>query len=403
MEPHDLSFNHLGIAPKMLQVLERMKFVRPTPIQHSAIPIALGGQDVVGVAQTGTGKTIAFGIPIVQGISANGGGALVLTPTRELAIQVGEVMDTILRPFNLTRAVLIGGAPMLRQITALKNKPHVIIATPGRLIDHLQQKTCTLKHFNILVLDEADRMLDMGFAPQVEQVLRQMPRDRQTMLFSATMPADIVKLATRHMKLPIHIEMAPSGTAAEEVTQELFIVTEEAKRDVVKMLASQYRGPILLFTRTKLGATRVRNAIKQMGDEHKVAEIHSDRSMGQRKEAIEGFKSGRYRILVATDVAARGLDVTGIELVINYDLPEDIETYVHRIGRTGRAGQTGHAVTFATPGQGVDVGRIERLIRKSLPRTKSTDFPAREFRVGSRSFSAGRRGRSFKTKGRGRR
>jgi ATP-dependent RNA helicase RhlE len=360
MQHTNLSFFHLGIAPKMLEVLERLQFVQPTPVQHQTIPPALEGKDIVGVAQTGTGKTLAFGVPLVQRLSASQGRGLVLVPTRELAIQVDQALRDVMRPYHMSSVVLIGGANIRPQISALQKKPRVIVATPGRLIDHLEQKTVHLKEVEILVLDEADRMLDMGFQPQVERILRRVPNQRQTMLFSATMPQNIIRLATQHMKLPIHVEIAPSGTAAEDVTHELFIIREESKKPTLKLLLNQYRGSVLLFTRTKVRARRITRMVREL--HHRVAEIHSDRTMGQRKEAIDGFKSGRHRVLVATDIAARGLDVTGIELVINYDLPDDIENYVHRIGRTGRAGTEGHAISLATPTQGADVEQIEKRI-----------------------------------------
>ena len=252
-----LSFYNLGIAPKLLNILEQLKFASPTPIQHKAIPVALEGQDIVGVAQTGTGKTLAFGIPMVQRLASEGGRALVIVPTRELALQVGEVMRTILTPFGFQGAILIGGAPIFRQIQALRKHPNVLVATPGRLVDHLERKTVNLKDVRILVLDEADRMFDMGFAPQIKRILHHVPRDRQTMLFSATMPPDIIGLATKQMKLPIHVEIAPQGTAAADVNQELFIVKEESKKSLLRLLLKQYRGSILLFTRTKIKARKI--------------------------------------------------------------------------------------------------------------------------------------------------
>ncbi|MDP3921178.1 MAG: DEAD/DEAH box helicase [Candidatus Omnitrophota bacterium] len=388
MIPHEnTGFQHLGLAPKMLGLIESMKFVKPTPIQHKAIPVALEGNDIVGVAQTGTGKTMAFGIPMIQRLMSTQGKGLVLVPTRELALQVEEVLHPVAKQFQLKTVVLIGGASSYTQIKELRKNPSIIIATPGRLIDHLEQRNVQLKDVRILVLDEADRMLDMGFQPQVERILRSVPQDRQTMLFSATIPPDIVSLASRHMKLPIHVEIAPSGTAAASVTQELFIVAHDKKKDVMEMLLNQYSGAVLVFTRTKNKARSITRMLKDFG--HKAAEIHSNRSMAQRKQAMNGFKSGQYRILVATDIASRGLDVTGIELVINYDLPEDIENYVHRIGRTGRAEKSGHAVSLATPDQGSDVERIEKLIRKPLPRMKHPDFVGHEFIKGARSPSRG--------------
>ncbi len=366
-------FYGLGIAPKLLQALEQLKFSTPTPIQKNAIPVALQGQDLIGIAQTGTGKTMAFGIPMIQRLAQTRGRGLILLPTRELALQVDEALQQIGRSIRLKTAVLIGGASMDRQIQQLRREPHIIIATPGRLIDHLERRTVDLKYVHVLVLDEADRMLDMGFQPQIKKILAVVPRERQTLLFSATMPTDIVKLANQHMKLPIRVEIAPAGTAAERVTQELFFVRKEAKPALLKKILEQYHGTILVFSRTKHGAkklTRFVNGLKESA-----AEIHSNRSLAQRRVALDGFKTGRYRILIATDIAARGIDVTGIELVINYDLPDNPEDYVHRIGRTGRAGLPGHAISFATPDQRGDVRGIERVIRSSLRVSQLPQLP----------------------------
>lgn len=365
MNTTDQSFYSLGIAPSILNILDRLKFTKPTQIQFQAIPIGLEGKDMMGIAQTGTGKTLAFGIPMVQRLAQIKGRGLVLVPTRELALQVDENLRKIAPASGIKTAVLIGGDPMGKQISALRSNPRILIATPGRLIDHLQQKTVRLNDAHIVVLDEADRMLDMGFAPQINEVLRQVPADRQTMLFSATMPKEIVNIANTYMKLPVQIEIARAGTAADKITQELFIVAKERKSDLLGSLLAQYHGPILVFARTKFSAARLVKVIR--GFKHTAAEIHSDRSLGQRKEALEGFKTGRYRILVATDIASRGIDVKGIELVINYDLPDDPENYVHRIGRTGRAGHAGHAISFATPDQRTEVLSIERVMNLKLP------------------------------------
>lgn len=381
MQPPALDFYHLGISPNMLTVLENMKIVTPTPIQHKAIPPALEGQDIVGIAQTGTGKTLAFGIPLIQRLTADSGRGLVLVPTRDLALQVDKVLNGILPHFKMRSAVLIGGVPIEGQLSALKKDPHILIATPGRMIDHIQQTSVDLRSVTVLVLDEADRMLDMGFAPQVERILKTLYPEHQTMLFSATMPADIVKLAAKYMKLPIHIEIAPSGTAAEDVTQELFIVKELDKKSVLLSLLSQYRGSVLVFARTRMRAKRIAGMIRSK--EQRVVELHSDRTMGQREQAMEGFKNGRYRVLVATDIASRGIDVSKIELVINYDLPDDIENYVHRIGRTGRAGKAGHAITLATPQQGSEVAEIEKMIRKPIPRGRHAKVHTHEFLEGA--------------------
>ncbi len=371
------SFYGLGIAPGLLEVLARLKFNVPTPIQHKAIPVAIEGKDIIGIAQTGTGKTLAFGIPMLQQLAQKRGRGLVLVPTRELALQVNEALIELTPTFKMRTAVLIGGESIQPQTIALKNNPRIIVATPGRLIDHIHQHHLRLDDVIILVLDEADRMLDMGFTPQVELILKLIPRQRQTMLFSATIPASIINIASHHMHLPVRTEIAPSGTAAELVSQELFIVKKDMKGKLLNELLKQYTGSVLLFIRTKIGARKIAHLLKTKG--HAAADIHADRSLEQRKEALSGFKSGRYRILVATDIAARGIDVTGIELVINYDLPDNPENYVHRIGRTGRAGLEGHAISFATPEQRIDVRNIEKIIRTSIPLSKHPTIPTENF------------------------
>lgn len=359
-------FLGLGISQDLLKRLQEINFTTPTPIQHKAIPIAVTGEDLVGIAQTGTGKTLAFSLPMIQRLANLKKIGLVLVPTRELAIQVNETLAKVGGPFGLRTAVLIGGESINRQISILRKRPpHVIVATPGRLIDHLQQQTVTLGNVGILVLDEADRMLDMGFEPQIKRILSVVPKDRQTMLFSATMPLEIGNIAKAYMKQPLRVEVAPAGTVAEKVEQEVFIVPKHQKLELLGKLLNQYRGTVLVFSRTKHGAKKIAVVVNGMG--HRTAELHSNRSLGQRREALDGFRSGKYRVLIATDIAARGIDVTGIELVINFDLPENSEDYVHRIGRTGRAGMPGKAVSFAAPEQKRDIGAIERLIKTKLP------------------------------------
>ena len=371
------SFEGLGIAPKLLDIIGQLKFTVPTPIQLQSIPIAVEGKDVMGIAQTGTGKTLAFGIPMIQLLAQNKGRGLVILPTRELALQVDQALHTIGKPLGLKTAVLIGGEPINRQFRALKQNPHIIIGTPGRLNDHLEQRTLDLSKVSILVLDEADRMLDMGFEPQIKRILAKVPAKRQTMLFSATMPDQIVRIATAYMSLPIRVEVAPSGTAARDVAQELFFVSREKKLSLLEKILKEYKGAVLIFIRTKFAAKKLAHAVRNMG--YSASEIHSNRSLAQRKEALEGFKIGKHKILVATDIAARGIDVTGIEVVINYDLPENPEDYVHRIGRTGRAGMSGKAVSFATPDQRYDVRSIERLIKTSLAVSQAPELSASVF------------------------
>jgi len=373
-----VGFYGLGIAPALLETLvSRLHFKNPTPIQERAIPVLIQGKDIVGIAQTGTGKTLAFGIPMIQRLAQIQGKGIVIVPTRELALQVDEVLRRVGNILGLRTAVLIGGLSYWPQIQALKKGPHIIIATPGRLIDHLDKRNIRLNDVRIAVLDEADRMLDMGFLPQINKIFAVLPKERQTMLFSATMPSEIMKIASSHMKLPVRVEIAPTGTTVEKVTQELFIVPSLQKSILLGKILGSHLGSTLVFTKTKYGAEKVVRKIRATGIS--AAEIHSNRSLNQRREALEGFKSGRYRVLVATDIASRGIDVVGIELVLNYDLPSTSNDYVHRIGRTARAGSGGHAITFAMPDQQREVREIERLIRKPLPVSKLPDLPSVSF------------------------
>src|SRR3989344_4578547 len=363
----DKGFYGLGISPEFLKILDQNNFTVPTPIQHQAIGPAMEGKDVVGIAQTGQGKTLAFGLPLLQRLMIAGGVGLVILPTRELAIQADEMLQKIGGSLGLVTATLIGGEPIRRQVSLLRRRPNIIIATPGRLIDHVKQGYLKLDSVTMIVLDEADRMLDIGFEPQIRKIFDLIPEQRQTMLFSATMPREIVDIAATYMASPVRVEVAPAGTAAELVEQEIFLVKKEERINLLGTILNENPGTVLVFSRTRHGAHRICAAIMSMG--HKVAEIHSDRSLGQRKEALAGFKSGLYRILVATDIAARGIDVKNIALVLNFDLPDNTQDYVHRIGRTGRAGEEGRAISFAMPDQKRDVRDIERLIRKEIPVT----------------------------------
>ncbi len=366
-------FYGLGIAPALLETVARLHFKTPTPIQRQAIPVGIEGKDIVGIAQTGTGKTLAFGIPMIQHLARGDAQGLVVLPTRELALQVDEVLRKVGASLGIKTAILIGGASMVPQVLSLARKPHIIVATPGRLLDHLSQRNVRFDRVRILVLDEADRMLDMGVQPQIQKIFHALPRERQTMLFSATMPPEIMRMASAYMKLPVRVEIAPTGTTVERVTQELFIVPNDQKIRLFRKLLETYNGSTLVFARTKHGAKRIVRQIRAIGVN--AAEIHSNRSLNQRREALDGFKSGKYRVLVATDIASRGIDVVGIELVLNYDLPASSEDYVHRIGRTARAGAGGHSITFAVPGQEREIRAIERLIRKPLSLSKLPELP----------------------------
>lgn len=357
-------FHTLTIASGLLDRIKGLGYTIPTPIQHRSIPLLLEGRDLIGIAQTGTGKTLAFALPVIQRIARMKCRALVLVPTRELALQVDETFVKLGKGIGLKTAVLIGGADIRRQMRSLKTHPHVIIGTPGRIIDHLTQKSLHFSNVKMLVLDEADRMLDMGFAPQIKRILESVPSERQTMLFSATMPSAIHKLASTYLSLPERVEVARSGTPAEHIEQEIRFVPIGKKFEELERTLRGYRGTALVFVRTKHAAKKLTQALYQ--SRFRVAEIHSNRSLAQRRAALDGFKLGKHQILVATDIAARGIDVTGIGMVINFDLPENAEDYVHRIGRTGRAGSTGKAISFAAPQQGHLVRDIEKLTGTSI-------------------------------------
>jgi ATP-dependent RNA helicase RhlE len=388
-------FENLGIAPAILKIVNEIGLQIPTPIQRKSIPVAIEGKDLIGIAQTGTGKTFAFGIPMIQRLALYKGRGLILLPTRELALQVEENLKKIGKKLNLRTTALIGGEPIQKQIFSLKKKPHVIVATPGRLNDILDRKILKLFDVKILVLDEADMMFDMGFAPQIRRVLAHVPKDRQTMLFSATMPDSIVKLAAEHMALPVNIEVAPPGTAPKNVDQEIYIIKKEERLENLKKTLDRYRGLVLIFTRTKHGAKSLTKSVRLMG--HPAAEIHSNRSLVQRREALDGFKSRKYRILIATDIAARGIDVKDIELVLNFDLPDNSSDYLHRIGRTGREGKAGKAITYALPSQAKEIKSIERLINRNIPLVKLAElekiYPGPGFK--KRPYGNGKAVRTF--------
>lgn len=354
-----MTFKTLPIAPKLLARIATLGYTVPTPIQNDSIPPLLNGRDLLGIAQTGTGKTLAFAVPVIQRIAQLKCTALVLVPTRELALQVNEVFETIGKGIGLKTSVLIGGADISRQIKSLRSNPHVVIGTPGRIIDHLTRKSVRFSTVKMLVLDEADLMLDMGFAPQIKRILESVPVERQTMLFSATMPPAIKKIAEHYMCEPLRVEVARSGTLADHIEQEVRYVPNERKFNELETTLKENAGTAIVFVRTKHSAKKVSFALRTNG--FSATEIHSNRSLAQRRAALDGFKSGKHKVLVATDIAARGIDVSGIGRVINFDLPESPEDYVHRIGRTGRAGKSGHAISFATPSQRQLVRRIERL------------------------------------------
>ena len=339
----------------------------PTPIQSKTIPLALGGQDIIGIAQTGTGKTLAFGLPLLQRLSEQPGVSLIIAPTRELAGQVEASLKPLGSVLGIKTALLIGGENIERQLFQLRRRPRLIIGTPGRLSDHLKRRTWRPEVLSGLVLDEADMMLDMGFLPQIKEILKLLPPERQMMLFSATMPAAIIGIAAEYMKLPVKIEIAPPGTAAARVDQEIWIINRDDRWRHLENILSYHPGSALIFVRTRYGARDLARRLKEGG--YSAAEIHSNLSLNQRISSLKSFKSGQARLLVATDIAARGLDISGLDLVINYNLPDHSQDYVHRIGRTGRAGRAGRAITLAVPEEEKAIRQIEKLINQGIKRS----------------------------------
>jgi ATP-dependent RNA helicase RhlE len=370
------SFIELPLTPAMRDAIAGAGFSIPTPIQAEAIGPILEGRDLIGCAQTGTGKTAAFAVPTIELLagagprpragSGSGPRALVLAPTRELALQIAETFDTLGRARGLQTVVLIGGESMGPQLAALQKRPDVIVATPGRLFDHLERRTASLGSIRIVVLDEADRMLDMGFAPQVERILRVTPLDRQTLCFSATMPPEVDRLVRQHLVRPVRVEVGTVAKPVAKVTQVLYPADAPKKTPLLLRLLGEERGRTLVFTRTKHRADRVARAVMAAG--HRVARLHADRSMSQRREALDGFRSGRYRVLIATDIAARGIDVPEIAHVVNFDLPGTPEDYIHRIGRTARAEASGRASSLAAPEEREQLRAIERHLGHPVPR-----------------------------------
>ena len=365
------TFAELGLTETSLHALDRAGFERPTPVQAQAIPPALAGRDVIGTAATGTGKTAAFLFPIIERLSARAGPrgprALVLAPTRELALQIEGELVRFGRGRHVRGAVVIGGVGMGRQVEELRDH-EVIVATPGRLVDHLQQGKARLDKIEILVLDEADRMLDMGFKPQLDRILARLPRTRQTLLFSATKGGEVADFARAHLADPVTVEVARSGTTAERAEQRVFLADQQEKLPLLLALLGDDALSTLVFTRTKRRADKIWKALDRAG--FKVARIHADRSQAQRRMALEGFRDGQYRILVATDIAARGIDVAEIGHVVNFDLPHVAEDYVHRVGRTARHEASGRASAFAAPEEADLLRGIEKLTRKPLPRAE---------------------------------
>jgi ATP-dependent RNA helicase RhlE len=372
-----LSFATLGLSPKLLQAVTDMGYATPTPIQAAAVPTILQKADLIGIAQTGTGKTAAFVLPLLQRLAemppSRHARALIVAPTRELALQIDENVRSLSKHVRVRVATIFGGVNEGPQKTAVRNGVDIIVATPGRLIDLMGSRHVSLEAVKILVLDEADRMLDMGFLPQIRRIVNAVPRERQTLLFSATLSKDIEKITGEFLRSPEKIEIGRRHNPAETVAQFLYPVAKSRKADLlVHLLKDQSMDSVLVFSRTKHGADKIARRLQQSGIDS--ATIHSNRSQGQRVAALNAFKTGRCRVLVATDIAARGIDVEGISHVINFDFPMHPEDYIHRIGRTGRAEAVGDAISFVTADDEEAVRDLEKLTKKSIERKKVDGF-----------------------------
>ena len=376
------TFESFGLSDPLLEDLARIGFVTPTPIQAKAIAPALQGRDILGCAQTGTGKTAAFVVPMVERLAGSPEGpprGLVLAPTRELAFQIQETIDQLGRSSRVYATTVVGGADMQAQVRGLGQHPEVIVATPGRLLDLMWHGAADLRDVEVVVLDEADRMLDMGFADQLNQVIDALPPERQSFLYSATLATDLRELARMSLRDPFHAVVAKPATPADGVTHTLHDTTPGAKTPLLLSLLEDDRESVLVFTRTKSRADLIGETLRRSG--HRAAAIHGDLSLERRRSALEGFRRGRYKILVATDIAARGLDIDHIGHVINYDLPYTPEDYVHRIGRTARMAAVGRATSFATAADARSVEAIETVLGRSIPRP-SNPRPGKKRRTG---------------------
>ena len=368
-----MDFDMLGLAPSLLERLAEAGLDQPTPIQAKAIPHAMEGRDVMGLAQTGTGKTIAFGLPLLDALIASPGKpapktvrSLILAPTRELVNQIADSLRPLAGGAKIGIATVVGGVSINRQIGRLERGADILVATPGRLLDLLNQKAVTLSETKFLVLDEADQMLDMGFIHDLRKIANHIPKERQTLLFSATMSKQMNEIAQTFLQNPVRVEVAPPGKPADKVDQEVRFVPKEGKTEhLAELLATHRDAQALVFSRTKHGADRLMRQLEKAG--FPGAALHGNRSQNQRDRALKAFRDGQIRVLIATDVAARGIDIPEVEFVYNYDLPNIADTYIHRIGRTGRAGRSGKAVSFCAPDELEYLRDIEKLLGKSIP------------------------------------
>lgn len=380
-----MQFDELEIIAPILKALKEENYVEPTSIQEQAIPLILNKQDVLGSAQTGTGKTAAFAIPILQHLymskqlenRSSKISSLIITPTRELAIQIGESFDTYGRYTKITNTVIFGGVNQKSQQNAIRRGVDVLIATPGRLLDLMNQGIVQLRGIEYFVLDEADRMLDMGFIHDIRKIIEKLPHKRQSLFFSATMPQNIVDLSRKILHNPVKIEVSAVSSTAETITQYLFYTNRTDKKNLLlHILSDEKISQVLLFSRTKHGANRIEKDLKK--NRISCAAIHGDKAQNQRQKALTAFKNDEIRVLVATDIAARGIDIDQLKYVINYDIPNIAETYVHRIGRSGRAGKEGVAISICEPEENVFIKDIEKLIQQKIEVAKNNPFPQTE-------------------------
>ncbi|MBI4236975.1 MAG: DEAD/DEAH box helicase [Deltaproteobacteria bacterium] len=370
------TFAELGVSGPILSCLDNVNFVHPTPIQAAVIPTALQGKDVIGCAQTGTGKTAAFAIPLAERLGhGDHVRGLILCPTRELAMQTQAFLELFGENHHLTSVVLIGGVKIGPQLRALQQRPDIVVATPGRLFDHLERKSVRLERVTELVFDEADRMLDMGFLPQIEAIMRHVPKTRHTMMFSATMPSSVERMAHRYLHEPQKIMIAPSGTAAAGIEHRLYLVDPLHKLKAMVALLNEVPGSTLVFVRMRNDVDWMARALSVQAGVT-AERMHADRNQNEREAALAAFREGNVRVLVATDLAARGLDVPEIAHVVQYDLPEQAEDYIHRAGRTARFASKGIASAIATWMDKVKIGDIERLLGNPLPRCTLSTIPA---------------------------
>ncbi len=384
------NFQSLGLPEPLFNALAAMKYTAPTPIQAQTIPHALQGQDVLGTAQTGTGKTAAYGIPLISYLlNSENTTALVLTPTRELAMQVLALLNQMLgNKSKIRTALIIGGDPMGRQLNQLAGNPRIIVGTPGRINDHLDRGTLKLSKTGFLVLDETDRMLDMGFGIQLDEIARFLPKQRQTLMFSATLPNNITNISTKYLKDAVRVSIGSTISAADTIKQETIRLSEAEKYGVLVEQLDSREGTVIIFVKTKMGTERLADKLRDHG--HSVAAIHGDLRQRNREKVIRGFRNKKHRILVATDVAARGLDIPHIECVINHDLPQCEEDFIHRIGRTGRAGSEGMAISLITPQDHSKWRDIHKMMYPGVKLDSSFDDPKRA----SRSKNSTRSGRN---------